>query len=212
MKKLDVSQLLELCRNVEVENQAALTQTLLDTLDQLARGAADKLDISTCGVEHSRRGVLVRFAPRIPEHPCPTILESFDDEGSWHESPRTLLICDDDRKQGLQARAAVNQLGVHVIDTHSTEEAWEAYQENRVNLVITDIELPGQDGLELLRKIAAFEGHQGRRRKVPVITISGAASNVGAEVVDQAGGMAHLKKPIDWVRLGPVIKELCHVN
>ncbi|TXS95738.1 response regulator [Parahaliea maris] len=212
MKKLDVSQLLELCSNVGVENHETLTQTLLATLNELAVGVASKLDIETLGVENSPRGVLVRFGPRIPEHPCPPVLEAFDDEGSWHESPRTLLICDDDRMQGLQAREAVNRLGVNVIDTHSTEEAWQAYRENRVNLVITDIELPGQDGLELLRKIAAFEGYQGRRRKVPVITISDDTTDVGADVVDKAGGMAHLKKPIDWVRLGPVIKELCHAN
>jgi CheY-like chemotaxis protein len=212
MKKLNIAQLLALCNDVEVDNRQQLTQTLLATLEQLAVGAARKLGVAACGVERSRYGVHVAFSPLAPGDPCPPLLQACDDEGVWHEPPqRTLLICDDDRNQTLLARHAVSNLGIRVIETHSAEEAWRAYQLNEVNLVITDIVLPGQDGFELLGKIVAHEARKGNRRKVPVITISGdAATEIGCERVDRAGVVAHLKKPVDWGQLGPVIGELCH--
>ncbi|MCB1686835.1 MAG: response regulator [Pseudomonadales bacterium] len=214
MKKLDVSQLLELCTDVGVENRHELSQTLLNTLDQLAAGAARKLGVACGGVEYGHHGVLVAFGPLAPLDPCPAVLASLDDEGVWCDRPQsTLLICDDDHNQTLLARRALASLGVRVIETHSAEEAWQAYQANEVNLVIADSALPDEDGFALLKKIVACEGRRGGRRCVPIITISkdaDATNVIDAESVGRVGSVVHLNKPLDWSQLGPVIRELCH--
>lgn len=211
MKKLDISQLLELCREAEIDDQQALLQDLFAILEQLSEAAASKLGVTACGVEYSRYGLLARFSPRSPGDVCPPALEALDDEGAWQQpSPRTLLICDDNHHQTSRARHALSHLGVHVIEAHSTEEAWQAYQSNRVNLVITDTALQGQDSCQLLRNIVSLEERRGNRRKVPVITLSGDAANAsGAEALNQSPGLTQLTKPINWHRLGPVIGELC---
>lgn len=209
MKRLDVSQLIELCRELGLDNEQELTQSLYDTMEQLAAGAAEKLGVAACGVEYSNYGVLASFAPKAPGDHCPALLEAFDDEGQWNEPPRrTLLFCDGDDSQIGLARRAVASLGVTVIEAHSADEAWEAYQTNRVNLVFADADLPGLDGVDLMRKIVALEGSRGNRRKVPVIT---ASDDVGAgHPGGQTGVVTRLQKPIDWKRLGPMIGELCH--
>ncbi|MEM1191654.1 MAG: response regulator [Pseudomonadota bacterium] len=211
MKRLDVSQLLELCKEIGADEDQALTDALFSAVDQLATAAADKLGVTACGVENSDLGVLASFAPKADSDPCPGLLESFDDEGEWQVAPRrTLLVCDENHDQTRLASRAVENLGVSVVETHSADEAWQAYQQNRVNLVIADTGLPIEHGVDLLNKIAALEGSRGHRRRVPVITISrdaGSDAEAGASSTSEAADRQH--KPLDWERLGPVISELC---
>jgi len=212
MKKLDVSQLIELCTEAGVDGEQEMTQALYAILERMAAAAADKLGVAACGVEYSDYGMLASFAPRAQGDPCPALLEAFDDEGEWNSAPqRTLLVCDEDHDQIRLARHAVAGLGVTVIEAHSADEAWQAYQNNRVNLVVTDAVLPGLEGIDLMQRIVALEGSRGNRRKVPVITISGDACAAGTSIDDDdhAGAMARLNKAIDWERLGPVIGEMC---
>jgi|GEM_PF-3272726 len=214
MKKLDVSQLLELCREAGVDNQDVLQQQLLATLGQLAQAVARKLGVASHGVETARQGVWVGFAPLTRGDPCPSLLEAYDEDEPWNGSlRRTLLICDDDETQTLLAQQAFGSLGVQVLETHSAEEAWQVYQSREVNLVITDIVLPGENGVALLQKIAAYEAQRRQRRKVPLITISGDASvQIDQELVEQMGSVAHLTKPVNWSRLGPMIRALCYAS
>ncbi len=211
MKRLDVSQLLELCKEIGVDEDQSLTETLLSAVDQLATAAADKLGVAASGVENSDLGVLASFAPKKDGDTCPDVLASFDDEGEWQVAPRrTLLVCEENHDQTRLASRAVANLGVSVVETHSADEAWQAYQENRVNLVIADSALPGEDGVDLLNKIVALEGSRGHRRNVPVITISrdaGSETDSGESAQSDTAVRPH--KPLDWERLGPVISELC---
>jgi len=212
MKRLDVSQLIELCRELGLDDEQELTQSLYATMDKLAAGAAEKLGVAACGVEYSNYGVLASFAPKAPGDACPALLEAFDDEGQWHEAPRrTLLFCDADADQIGLARRAVAGFGVTVIEARSADEAWEAYQENRVNLILADTDLPGLEGVDLMQKIVALEGSRGNRRKVPLITAS-ADAGAGTDPDDgsHTGAVTRLQKPFDWERLGPMIGELCH--
>ncbi|MEL7046512.1 MAG: response regulator [Pseudomonadota bacterium] len=211
MKRLDVSQLLELCKEIGVDEDQLLTDALFTALDQLATAAADKLGVAACGVDNSDLGVLASFAPKADGEPCPDVLASFDDEGEWQAAPRrTLLVCDENHDQTRLASRAVANLGVSVVETHSADEAWQAYQENRVNLVIADTHLPGEDGVDLLNKIVALEGSRGHRRNVPVITISrDAGSETDSQASSPADAAVRPHKPLDWERLGPVISELC---
>ena len=215
MKKMDVSQLLEFCRDAEIAEAEEITTDVLRSLHALGVLVAGQLGVNFSGIEQSTQGVLAGFIPRQPGDRCPAILADCDEEGVWPDSGlRTLLVCDDDHNQTLLARHAISDPGIRVLEVHSAEDAWQTYQSNPVDLVITDIGLPGFNGFELLRRIVTHKDVRGgRRRKVPVITISGDEfADFDRHKIDQAGGVTHLKKPVDWVRLGPVISALCQVS
>ena len=72
-------------------------------------------------------------------------------------------------------------------------EAMEAFHLQPPEVVITDIALPGMDGLELLRLMRADD----RLREVPVIAASAHAMNGDRERYLGAGFDAYLAKPID---------------
>lgn len=67
-----------------------------------------------------------------------------------------LLIADDDRqiREGIKAGIDWSSLGiVEVLTAASGTEAFEMFCADLPELVVTDVRMPGMDGLELLRRI-----------------------------------------------------------
>lgn len=55
----------------------------------------------------------------------------------------------------------------------SGEEAWELFQKNRFDVVVTDLRMGGMDGMELIRRIRATDAPVG------IILLSGFAERLG---------------------------------
>jgi CheY-like chemotaxis protein len=69
---------------------------------------------------------------------------------------RILLV--DSNRQGLTARRLILKDHGYSVDTATGgEEAWELFQKNHFDVVVTDLKLSGVDGLELIRRIHAAE-------------------------------------------------------
>jgi len=65
---------------------------------------------------------------------------------------RILLV--DDNPHGLTARQLILQeIGYSVETALSGEEAWELFQKNPYDVVVTDFRMGGMDGMELIRLI-----------------------------------------------------------
>ena len=69
---------------------------------------------------------------------------------------------------------------------------WDAFQANRPDLVISDIEMPNGNGYELIRRIRLLSAEDGGL--TPAIAVSG---SYGAEESLGAGFHVHLVKPAD---------------
>lgn len=102
-----------------------------------------------------------------------------------------VLIVDDDE---TLARALARQLsrnGYEVVVHHHGGTALEAVQQGGFEAVVSDIEMPGLSGIELLRKV------RGHDRDLPVILITGApAIETAADAVEH-GAFRYLLKPLD---------------
>ena len=66
--------------------------------------------------------------------------------------PRVLIVDDDDGIR-FTLRSILSRADLQVTDVASAEAALEAMEREEPNLVITDLRMPGMDGLELLRSI-----------------------------------------------------------
>src|SRR2546421_4503307 len=68
-----------------------------------------------------------------------------------------ILVADDDRTGRFLLSSALIELGHSVTEATNGGEAWEAWQREYHQLVISDWMMPGIDGLELCRRIRAEE-------------------------------------------------------
>ena len=85
--------------------------------------------------------------------------------------------------------------------------ALERFRAGRYDIVLTDVQMPGMDGLTLIREIRRFEAEQGRPR-TPVIALTAFAFEADVERSREAGCDDHLSKPISRAALLAAIERL----
>jgi len=117
--------------------------------------------------------------------------------GNAHDEPprRILLIEDDGVMAHFMTQVLAKGGGFEVVHASDPVTALERARSQRWDLVLTDVELPGMTGLELLREL---------RRACPgvpaaVVTAHRAAEDAMRELRDQADGF--LEKPVQPDRL-----------
>src|SRR5216684_7017438 len=108
-----------------------------------------------------------------------------------------ILLVDDDLAllQALPHMVALRIHGVKVDTVDSAQEAIEQIQQYDYDAIVSDIKMPGMDGLELLAKI------QELRPEVPTLLITGHADQMLMIQALRAGAYDFIQKPIDRVYL-----------
>jgi len=106
-----------------------------------------------------------------------------------------ILIVDDDELVRMTLSVLVGSLGYHCLVAGDGVEAIAVLRSTPVDLVLTDIVMPGMDGLELLAHI--HEQHKG----TDVIVATGFHAKASYAEVIKAGAIDFIKKPIDQAEL-----------
>jgi CheY-like chemotaxis protein len=105
---------------------------------------------------------------------------------------RLLLVEDHADLRRLFARVLRGQ-GFDVCEAADAEGALDCLQEFTPDVVVTDLMMPGVDGLELTRRIRATPG----LRDVPVVVMSAWADARAVENARRVGAADVLAKPVD---------------
>jgi CheY-like chemotaxis protein len=106
---------------------------------------------------------------------------------------RTILVIDDNPVNLKLASEVIQCSGHTVIRAEDAEQAVALLSTIVPDLVLTDISLPGMDGLQLTRWIKADE----RLRHVPVVALTASAMKGDEARILEAGCDAYIAKPID---------------
>lgn len=121
------------------------------------------------------------------------------------EDPKYVLVVDDDQ---AILNTIIDVLGMEGIGAHATTESLEVETLLRklpVRVVVSDINMPGLDGLELLDRIKAVEAELERRIRVIILTGVGAEDK--ASVAVERGAWRYMPKPFDIDAFIDTIKE-----
>jgi PAS domain S-box-containing protein len=117
-----------------------------------------------------------------------------------------VLIVDDD-VEGREAMAAVLQnRGAKVIAASTSEEALEAMGREHPDVLLSDIEMPGEDGHSLIRKVRALPPDRGG--DIPAAALTAYARGEDREKALLAGFQVHVSKPVQPDELTAIISEL----
>ena len=119
-----------------------------------------------------------------------------------------VLIADDEIKVSelIQCLIDWDKLGMEVIGTvNDGVEAYELILEKHPDIVITDIRMPGMDGIELVEKVL---GNVESDRKVFFVIISGYSQFEYAQQAVKLGVEDYLLKPIKKKELEAVLHKI----
>ena len=114
---------------------------------------------------------------------------------------RTILVVDDEKyiREGLVA--ALEMDGYTGLQAQDGEEAWKTITAEPVDMVITDLRMPGMGGSELLKKIYTTYP------TIPVVVLTGHGTIEDAVTAMQNGAVDFLTKPVNLDHLSVLIKR-----
>jgi CheY-like chemotaxis protein len=119
------------------------------------------------------------------------------------ELMRTVLIADDESSIRLLVHATIESDDYAVVEAADGAQAWALTQELKPALVLLDVQMPGQSGLEVLRSIKADPGLTATR----VILLTSKAQERDIEVGLIAGADFYLTKPFSPLDLLTRVEE-----
>ncbi len=102
-----------------------------------------------------------------------------------------IWVIDDDRSIRWVLERALNKAGMDVTSFGDAAQVLRRIGRERPDVIITDIRMPGVDGIELLQRIS--DGHPG----IPVIIITAHSDLDSALSAYQGGAFEYLPKPFD---------------
>ncbi len=106
-----------------------------------------------------------------------------------------ILIVDDDRPVREALSVVVSSLGYHSLIAADGLEATEILKNNRCDIVLCDLVMPGMDGMALLKHILKHHFN------TDVIVATGHSKKIRYADVIRAGATDFIKKPIDQAEL-----------
>ncbi|MCD4851382.1 diguanylate cyclase [Arthrobacter sp. AK01] len=104
-----------------------------------------------------------------------------------------VLIADDDQISRMITKAAVEQSGHECIVAVDGDSAWQLYQDHSPEAVVTDLMMPGLNGLDLCRAIR--EAEEDTYTYIILVTSHGSRKDVLAGM--EAGADDYVTKPLD---------------
>jgi DNA-binding NtrC family response regulator len=124
---------------------------------------------------------------------------SASDTGNAYTEPPKILVVEDDPDIRTIVTRFLGERGFQVKATDGGQAALEALDQEPMDLILSDVRMPGMSGLELLRHLKE------RDPEIQLVLMSAYSSVTDAVEAIQLGAADYVEKPIDFRRLERVL-------
>jgi PAS domain S-box-containing protein len=131
----------------------------------------------------------------LPAYDCPERLDGLK-----------VLVVDDEADARELLRVGIGRCGAEVRVASSAQEALEAIENEKPDLLISDIGMPGQDGYDLIMRVRGLPAESGGR--IPAIALTAYARTEDRLQALRAGYQMHVPKPVEMAELIAVATSL----
>jgi CheY-like chemotaxis protein len=118
------------------------------------------------------------------------------------------LFVDDDPATRDALKSLLISLGASVKTAPNVESALELLDQSNLDVIISDLGMPGRDGYSLIKEIRAREKETVTAEHLPAIALTAYGRVEDRVEVFSAGFDSHVVKPVDPAELAAVIKRL----
>jgi CheY-like chemotaxis protein len=117
-----------------------------------------------------------------------------------------VLIAEDNTEMGLLLKFVFSSRGFEPILVSDAEEALESIEHQSFDALLTDIEMPGKDGITLIKDVRTHE-HSRNAKHIPIMVLSGRPDRFDDAL--QAGAASCFSKSLaDLAEIVEKMKEL----
>lgn len=116
----------------------------------------------------------------------------------------TILVVEDYDDVRQMLKVLLESEKFRVLQAATGTEALEIVKQERPDLILMDLALPGFNGFEAIRRIRAIDGFQ----NIPIIVLTAYTGPSTYETALRAGSNYCMAKPIDFDELAALLKEM----
>jgi signal transduction histidine kinase/CheY-like chemotaxis protein len=120
----------------------------------------------------------------------------------------SVLVVDDDPSSLDFAKSSLEHHGAVVMTAVSVQEARERLARQPPDVLLSDLRMPGEDGIQLIREVRALDSQRGTR--TPAAALTALARTEDRRRALSAGYQMHVAKPIDPFELAVTVEQLAH--
>ncbi len=130
-------------------------------------------------------------------------LHDDDKDTGMADAIPTILVTEDDRnmRELILAVLAESSMAFKVASAENAHEAMDFLENNDAAVVLTDLRMPGADGLDLLKFVKS------RDPQTQVVLVTGYATVESAVAALKEGAYDYVQKPFDTIKLRTVVEK-----
>ena len=162
------------------------------------QGASFTINLPLLPVRRERSSDTPRVHPSAPNHKALDCPEELTD--------LRILLVDDEADSRELLELILSSCGAEVVTANSASEAFEKIKNKKIDLVISDIGMPEEDGFSLIRKIRQLPAEQGG--ETPAIALTAYARAEDRVQAFRAGFQMHIAKPVEPAELIAIAANL----
>lgn len=118
--------------------------------------------------------------------------------------PQSILVVDDEPSFSAVLSEILRSFGYHVQQANSVDNAIALLEDHIPDLILTDVMMPGIDGLSFIRRIHS----DALLSSIPTIVVSAKHQPADIEASELAGADAYLVKPFSANELREAVQSL----
>lgn len=117
---------------------------------------------------------------------------------------KTIHLIDDSTTMLMSMEMLLKRAGYDIIKSVSGEKALAALKESTPKLIITDLNMPGMNGIELIQSIKK----DSKFRFTPILMLTTESQQTRRDEAKRAGATGWLVKPVEPEQLLAIVKQL----
>lgn len=120
-----------------------------------------------------------------------------------------IVIAEDHADTGALLETALTVEGLETVLVRDGIEALESIREQRPDILLTDLDMPGKDGMTLITEVREQEAAEHALEHLPIVVMSG-RSDMFRDAVEIGAAFCISKPFLDLFKVIERIKELIH--
>lgn len=117
---------------------------------------------------------------------------------------RTILTADDSASMRQAIAFTLRNAGYQVLEAVDGQDALRKLDNGAVHMLITDLNMPNLDGIELIRRVRALAAY----RYMPIVMVTTESQDAKKQAGRAAGASGWIVKPFRGEQLIAVVKKL----
>jgi len=117
---------------------------------------------------------------------------------------KTILVVDDSVSIRESVSFFLNEAGYTILKAGDGEEALKLFNDQKIDLLLTDLHMPKMNGIELIKNVRQLDHY----KRIPILLLTTETLKEKKLEAKKSGATGWLNKPFDKEKLNSVIKKL----